>query len=274
MNASLESLLRDRGTLEDYSMQQARSAYCGRGITLSRVLARYLLYAQGSDISIASHLMIEGFWESWVTIALGRMIQPEWICVDVGANVGYYTVLMADLVGKGGTVYSAEPNPEIFDLLTRNVEVNGMSDRCQLEQRAMGKEPKNNLFLEYPNHMPGSGSVARTPDRVNLVRKPVVMSTLDGIIPDGQVDLIKIDAEGSDYDVILGAGKILERSPNCVVMFEHVDTFYDDPKAKLKEATAGGMSLYFVDYDGSIKPIAADVVSSQPERLWNLVLRR
>jgi predicted O-methyltransferase YrrM len=60
---------------------------------------------------LGPRLVLDGFWEAWVTLALARYIRPGFYSVAVGANYGYYSMLMAAACGREGYVLASEPNP-------------------------------------------------------------------------------------------------------------------------------------------------------------------
>ena len=97
----------DRGALESASRRMCQTARLSDDQLICRVLGKYIMYVDPRDRGITPHLALNGFWEAWVTVALARLIQPGWRCVDVGANVGYFTLLMADAVGPDGRVAAA-----------------------------------------------------------------------------------------------------------------------------------------------------------------------
>ena len=109
-----------------------RTSYLGDHQALTRILGRYKLYVDTRDIGIASHLMLDGYWEMWVTEAMMRLLRRGAVVADVGANLGYFTVLMADLTGADGHVLSFEPNPQLAPLVRKSVEINGFAGftRC------------------------------------------------------------------------------------------------------------------------------------------------
>ena len=98
--------------------------------------------------------------------------------------------------------------------------------------------------------------------------------TIDSLLPESRIDFLKIDAEGSDYDALEGASRLLERSPDIIVFLEHCSEFYDNPEYKLDWLASLGFSLSHVDYMGDIVPVTAEEVLAQTRRTWNLVLER
>src|SRR5688500_10243311 len=100
-------LTTNRSLLESTSHSQSRAiALNHSNIALCLVLGRYSMYVDTVDQYISPHLMLDGYWESWVTLAMAKIIKPNWVCTDVGSCMGYYTILMADAVGPGGKVFA------------------------------------------------------------------------------------------------------------------------------------------------------------------------
>src|SRR5688572_23436882 len=104
-------LVPNRTGWEMVSCQASQTAYMGDNTAIVRVLGKYIMWVDTTDIGITPHLSLNGYWESWITLAMARVLQPGWTCIDVGANHGYYTLIMADAVGPSGKVISIEPNP-------------------------------------------------------------------------------------------------------------------------------------------------------------------
>ena len=77
---------------------------------------------QASDLMLGPRLILDGFWEAWVTLAIGRHIQPGFHCVDVGANYGYYSLVMAAAAGATGRVFGGLGNRIRFSLRTTSPE--------------------------------------------------------------------------------------------------------------------------------------------------------
>ena len=99
-----------RSEIETEARAGIYSAYCGDHTALCRVLGKYLMYVDTRDTSFAPHMLMSGWWESWITKAISEHVQPGMVCADVGACIGYYTLVMADRVGPEGHVYCFEPN--------------------------------------------------------------------------------------------------------------------------------------------------------------------
>src|SRR5690606_1920695 len=77
-----------------------------------------------NDISLVPHLILDGFWETPVTQCLSRIVKDGDTCIDVGAHLGYFSILMSALAGGRGQTLAVEPNPAIASLLRKTSEIN------------------------------------------------------------------------------------------------------------------------------------------------------
>jgi precorrin-6B methylase 2 len=80
-------------------------------------------------------IAITGVWEPQVTAAFQALLSPGDVCVDVGANIGYFSLLAARLVGSRGHVYAVEPSSTSYDRLTKNLELNNATNVTALALR-------------------------------------------------------------------------------------------------------------------------------------------
>jgi hypothetical protein len=145
-------------------------------------------------------------------------------------------------------------------------------ERTNIHRLALGRESRT-VTLEYPPHLHGSGSVVHRPPRENLSRAQVEMATLDEVLS-SPIHFLKVDAEGSDYDVLEGALRTLDASPGAIIFLEHLGCFYEHPADKLDRLKELGFPLAHVDYGGDVIPVSAAVLLAEPYRAWNLVLCR
>jgi hypothetical protein len=114
----------DRAALERSSRALAADIPLANGVVATRALGRFALYCDEQDTAFTPHLRQSGFWEAWVTLAVMRLVQPEWRCVNVGAHFGYYSLLLAQLSGR--EVVAIEPVPLHCDLLRRSAADNAL----------------------------------------------------------------------------------------------------------------------------------------------------
>jgi FkbM family methyltransferase len=144
---------------------------------------------------------------------LKEVIKPGMTAVDVGANIGIYTQLLAKLVGESGRVYAFEPSPYNFELLTRYTKGSNVT----AVQAAVGDKTgeislylSDKLNVDHRTYQSGEG---RTEIRVPSYR-------LDDYIKDEKVDFIKMDIQGFEYQALLGMKNILRSNPNIKLIME------------------------------------------------------
>jgi FkbM family methyltransferase len=123
-------------------------------LLLCRVLGRYKLFVEANDLTLAPHLVQDGYWEWWNTRFLASTLRPGERVVDAGAGVGYFTLLAADLVGLQGHVLAVEPNPQSAALLRRNLQLNGFAGHSSVEEAAVAGGTGRLLRLVVPPNSP------------------------------------------------------------------------------------------------------------------------
>jgi len=135
----------------------------------------------------------------------------EGVFIDVGANLGKYTVLMAKKLGSKGKVIGIEPEEHTVKLLKRNVEINNLKNVFVIEKACSNKNGKSTLYLEDTIYSGGLHSLKKYGHHIK--EKIIDVEKLDSVVSKLQfkrVDLIKIDVEGAELGVLQGSQKILK----------------------------------------------------------------
>jgi FkbM family methyltransferase len=154
-----------------------------------------------------------GFYEI-TRSKLAKYVNKNSVCVDVGANIGYWTLLFSQL---GKKVYSFEPDDYNFSMLDLNCRTNNCNN-VVLSQVAVGEENSfTNLY--HSNQCTGMHRIYKSKWCTDTY-KQVPMIKLDGIVRE-KVDFIKIDVEGSELGVLRGASKILENKPIIYMEYDY-----------------------------------------------------
>src|SRR5262245_54360926 len=99
--------------------------YLGGNRALTQLSTGQPFFVNTDDRGIATWIMLGGIWETFVDDVLCRLARPGMNFLDIGANMGYYSVKIGGLIGPSGKIFSFEPNPEIYPFLKDNMEVNG-----------------------------------------------------------------------------------------------------------------------------------------------------
>ncbi|MFN8633872.1 MAG: FkbM family methyltransferase [Chloroflexota bacterium] len=197
-----------------------------------------------------------GIYDEPETRLARRLCTPGSVCLDVGANVGYYTILMADAVGSSGMVHAFEPIPDLADRLERNAELSGLS-QIRLNRAAVTTTSGElELFVRAGVTNSGWASVVPSPGHENVaVRVPAV--TIDGYVAaEGleQVRLVKMDIEGAEPGALAGGAQLFSRDDAPDVLCE-VNPFLLDragsSAADLLQRFEGyGYRLFRIDRSG------------------------
>jgi FkbM family methyltransferase len=266
-----------RTELESNSRKMSQTVYLGNGIILSRVLTKYMCYLEAQDMSLTPHLCLNGYWESWITQNMINLVQPGFYCLDIGANCGYYSLIMADVVGESGHVLAVEPNPRLANLLEKTLNVNGFSTYAKVSEKAVADINGKKVNLVIPKgDFWGSSTICQTSILPGEQSFEVETVTIDELTKDWpQVDLIKIDAEGAEEIIWYGMQETIKKNPNIIIIMEFCSYRNYDPKAFLERIKAAGFSIQYIDNDSQIKSLTIDdCLISWPGAYWDLCLQR
>lgn len=243
-----------RSTVESAIRRRAQTVYLGNGIVLARVLGRHKMFLRSADRGFACHVMLDGFWEMWLTQHLARCLKPGMTVVDVGANFGYFTLLMGDAVGETGRVIAVEPNPDTEALLQETVLLNGHRSRTRIVPQALGASAGRALLFA-PDGEPKNATLTETTELQGGQTIEVTTVTLDEVALEcKKVDLVKIDAEGAEVDIVAGMRRLIARDHPALVL-EFNAARYPDPRAFLDELLASYGTARELAMDGAILPL-------------------
>ncbi len=252
-----------------------QAAYLGGSTALCRVLGRFKMFVDTADHGHSPHLMLDGYWEMWVTEAMVELVRPGMTVIDVGANLGYFTVLLAELCGPSGKVFAFEPNPPIAKRLRDTVALNGFLDRVQVYECALSREDGQQALLVVPKSEPKNAHIVRQAGIPNAFAVAVTTRRLDSFDEIPIPDFIKIDADTAEEDIWHGLDGILARTEKITIFMEFAAVRYTDPGAFLDDIVAKGMSLSYIDFQNGIQPVTKALILSRPQHEdVMLVLRR
>jgi FkbM family methyltransferase len=164
-------------------------------------------------------LLSTGTYESerLMTTLFTKLVTEGMIVVDIGAHVGYYTLLAAKAVGDKGKVFCFEPESSNYALLLKNAEVNGYKNVTPVRKAVFSKTGKVNLFLgRY------SGTHGLYPSVYSTSTLAVDAITLDEFFEDKDcpIDIIKMDIEGAEMAAVTGMAEILKMNHDLKIFTE------------------------------------------------------
>jgi len=188
-------------------------------------------------------------------------IKPGMTVLDLGANVGFYSLLAAKLVGETGRVVSFEPAPDSYALLLRNVTLNGYQNVHALQIAVSDKSGPVSLFLN--KHSSGRHNIY---DHYGQKQGVVLVDavSLDDFFKgeDTPIHFIKMDIEGAEMAAIRGMSHTIKRNKSLRLVAEFNPNFLSrvgvEPEELLSLLTEYGFELFHMDDEkGSIEPCSA-----------------
>jgi FkbM family methyltransferase len=229
------------------------------------------LWFDGADDQLIGWIRSQGVWEADVMKLLARTLRPGGTFVDVGAHVGFHSVLAGQLVGPAGKVFAIEPAPWAVELLRANVWRQGL-DVTILPFAASDSTGTVRLAVEKA-HRSGA-HLTEAEDAVEVQAAP-----LDELLPDAAVDVLKVDVEGAEPLVLRGASTLLARSPRVLAVIEFRDERHlsgESPQQVVAFYESLGFEPCLLRRNGDLAPASAEAVLERGRRepSFNLVLRR
>lgn len=161
-------------------------------------------------------------YEKTSSNALKKLLKKGMTAINIGANIGYFTLLMAKYVGPKGRVFAFEPSLRTSKILEKNMEINGCSNVTVIPKGVSNKVGKFDLWA-------GSGSVFNFVSKKapkhdpRLYKTSIDITTIDEFLKEKnlKVDFIQIDAEGSEKYIFEGMKKTLEKNPDLELIIEY-----------------------------------------------------
>ncbi len=174
---------------------------------------RFEIFANSNDPVIGSPAL-SGSYEPEVASVIESLLKPGDTFLDVGANIGYFSLLGASLVGREGHVYAVEPNDLNVKLLESSRKANNFENISVMQVGA-----STNIETLFLNSLAGNGETARLGEFDIFATRTVAGLPLDVLLSGRQkpVSLIKIDVEGFEYRALQGAEKILSTDKPYII---------------------------------------------------------
>lgn len=157
-----------------------------------------------------------GLHEFFDMMVVLHLLRPGDLFLDIGANVGTYTVLASGVCGA--KTHAFEPDADTLCRLNRNIEINKLDGLVEVHNCALGAATGEIAFTD------GKDTVNRIATEDDEKTRMVRMETLDAMIPDLSPIMMKVDVEGAELGVLLGAGNVLANPRLKVIELETVTT--------------------------------------------------
>lgn len=177
-----------------------------------------------------------------------RIIKKGDIVIDVGAHMGYYSLLFAKLVGKEGKIFAFEPDPKNFSRAEKNIKLNNYTNVLLTQKAVSDKTGDATLYL---GDLSGGNSIMSTKE--NQKKISIKSVKLDDFFEHGEkkIDFVKLDAEGFEYAIIHGMESILSQNKELVLLVEFYPELIKkagvEPIEYIKLLDSNGFELYELD---------------------------
>lgn len=194
-------------------------------------------------------LSVYGYHEKTETKVVKKLVNEGDITIDVGANIGYYTLLLAKIVGSSGKVIAFEAEPRNFEILKKNVEENHF-ENVIVEKKAVSE--KSGVVKFFIGEDSSTENQLFKPD-VKHSEIEVESISIDEYLQDKdiKVDFIKMDIQGSEPLVIEGMRKTIEKNKNLKLMMEWwpdaIKKYNIKPDKHLQELVSLGFNIFEID---------------------------
>ena len=212
-------------------------------------------------------LSLNQVYNEFDTQTVKNQVKEGDIVLDVGAHIGYYTLMLAKSVGTKGKVFSFEPEPHNVEVLKKNISINNYLN-ITLESKGVSNTSKNCKL--YSGLSSSGASRIFKPERIlsNYNKEPINIQTL--VLDEyfskldllDKIDFVKMDIEGAEILALEGMQKILKKSKNLKLFIEFNKEALEDsgsnPKDLLDMLENNGFMIYYV-HDIKNKIIPADI---------------
>lgn len=175
---------------------------------------------------------------------VAKFLKPGMSVVDIGANIGLYSILASKLIGDTGMVWAFEPASDVYQMMQQNLSLNNVQN-VKIFKHALASQDDQKLNLMCEDDLPDGHRFTSTQavDQIEAVSEintveSVMACTLDKVIRDlknPKIDFIKIDVEGYEYDILKGMRETLLQNENVLVLFESSEKLLERAGASQNE---------------------------------------
>lgn len=212
-------------------------------------------------------------FEKFETDLVKKEIREGDIVLDIGANIGYFTLIFSQIVGINGKVFAFEPDPNNFSILKKNIEINNLKNVILIQKAVSDVNTPLTLYLCDYNH---------AQHRIYPSSRCNEKITVDSITIDEyftktefykKINFVKMDVEGSEYNVINGMQKILKSNPKLKILCEFSPKQIIEHKLKpediLNQLLRHNFKIYPITSSGE-KIIPIDYTKSVVNEIMNI----
>jgi len=234
------------------------SNYLGDGILSTFLKNGNLIYVNANDFGSPANFMDGGDYEPDNLQVLLSFIEEATVFVDVGANLGFFSLFIGDRMRRSGKVIAFEPHPAMVDLFQRSVHHNGLRGIVDIHPFGLS-DTRGRFSLWVPKNHKGGATLHAIPEAARSRFDEVVVETrrLDDLFGDAfSCDLVKIDVEGHELSVLRGMKGVVSRSPTIKILLEKLGASSGLEAALVTYFSEFEMQLYGVVAQGLAGPLS------------------
>ena len=192
------------------------------GTVLVQTIHGVKYFIDPNDFIMGPQMLVYRQWEADLSKFVLASVDKDSIFVDIGANFGYFTCLAGSKIGQAGSgqVISVEPNPKMYDLLLRNIQINW--SMCSVNHFNLAVSDQDGYAkLVVPSSRAANARISDTKQGdTNSISLITETRRIDSITTGKSVDLMKIDIEGFETPALMGARETISMSPNITILME------------------------------------------------------
>lgn len=171
-----------------------------------------VFYPTNNNSSVIKALLGNRIWEKKITNLFKQFIKPNQIVIDCGSYIGTHTLTMSNLAGK---VYAFEPQPLVANCIRKTLQAKMLENVVFTEVACSNQIGVDNIYTNND----GDASLSGIRDYKFTTKFKCNLDTLDNMIPNNErISLIKIDVEGSEWEVLSGAKRIIKSSKPIIIL--------------------------------------------------------
>jgi len=207
------------------------------------------IHTHGQQDLVSNIILREKIWEAYETELMINALSSGDTVLDIGANIGYYSLIAGKHVGVNGKVFSFEPENRNFQLLQKNIQNNNLHNVTSFNQ-GLGEKPETiDLFTHddnYGDHRAFNFEKNRQKTSIDIITGDQIAQNLD-------VSLIKIDTQGYEHAILKGLRDTLKRNQHQVTMILEFWPFaleqnHTSAEALLNEISQYEFNIHVIDH--------------------------
>lgn len=233
---------------------------------ICKTMDSFYLCADKEDHGYTPHAKNDGYWEPWITYWMLQNVPSNSFVADIGANHGYYSLLLAS---NECFVHAFEPQEKLSELIEESARINNfemtvynvaVSDITGQSELIVPIHHGMNATITTPGYMPDG-----------FIKEEIDTVSIDDLGFD--YDFIKIDAEGGERKIWNGMQNFIENNKECLYLLEWRFDRYEDPEDFAKEIFEK-FNVRYVDFSGNENPLSINDMLSVKNSDWMLALRK